>query len=57
MKLDVNASYAHSGSAALDGRNIFEGNSAGGGFKMPQWGYLGALGVTLLLGVAWILRR
>ena len=57
MKLDVNASFAHSGSAALDGRNIFEGNSAGGGFKMPQWGYLGALGVTLLLGVAWIIRR
>lgn len=58
MKLDVNASFAHSGSAALDQSNLGTGDiSAGGGFKLPQWTQLAILGVVLLLGVGWLLRK
>ena len=56
MEMPISASFAHSGSAGLDGRNVF-GDTITGGFKVPQWALLGALGTVLLLGVAWILHR
>lgn len=57
MTMPISASFAHSGSAGLDGRNVFGDTQAGGGFELPQWAWLGGLGVVLLLGVAWILNR
>lgn len=56
MQMPISASFAHSGSAGLDGRNTF-GDIIVGGSKFPQWALLGGLGVVLLLGVAWILHR
>lgn len=56
MDMPISASFAHSGSAALDGRVTF-GDTIVGGKKFPQWALLGGLGVVLLLGVAWILHR
>ena len=56
MTMPISASFAHSGSAGLEGNNTF-GDTIAGGFKLPQWALLGALGTVLLLGVAWILNR
>jgi hypothetical protein len=56
MEMPISASFAHSGSAGLDGRNTF-GDNIAGGFKIPQYALIGGLGVVLLLGIAWILHR
>jgi hypothetical protein len=58
VNLDLAASFAHSGSAAVDAKDQGRGDiTAGGGFKLPQWVTLAVLGVVLLLGVGWILHR
>lgn len=56
MEMPISASFAHSGSAGLDGRNTF-GDINVASNRVPQWALLGGLGVVLLLGVAWILNR
>ena len=56
MEMPISASFAHSGAAALEGNNTF-GDIIVKGSKVPQWAWLAGLGVVLLIGVAWILRR
>lgn len=56
---DLNASLSSS-SSATSGAGVTTriGNiSAGGGFKVPVWVWAGVLGVGLVLGVVFLVRR
>ena len=55
--LGLALSFAADANSGLQGNNTIGANSAGGGLKIPTWGWLLALGGAFVLGLAWILRK
>ena len=50
------ASGSSSASSGLQGNNRF-GDLVASGLKLPEWVWLAALGVALILGVGFIFRK